>query len=74
MNTEEQILLLNYGAGNADQLPQATMNLVQIYIVLTQSDLWLLQHHFPNLYSSGKLVACNYGRREETLLTNRKLY
>lgn len=50
MNTEEQILLLNYGGGNADQLPQAAMNLVQIYIVVTQSDLWLLQHYIPSLY------------------------
>lgn len=50
MNIEEQILLLNYGDGNADQLPQAAMNLVQIYIVVTQSDLWLLQHYIPSLY------------------------
>jgi len=36
MNTHEQILLLNYGAGKADQLPQATINFVQIYIVVTE--------------------------------------
>lgn len=59
----EQILFLNYGAGNADQLPQPTINSVQICIVVTESDLWLLHHHFPNLYSSGKLVACNNGSR-----------
>lgn len=74
MNIEEQIQLLNYGGGNADQLPQAAMNLVQIYIVVTQSDLWLLQHYIPSLYSSGKLVGYNYSTREEALLTNRKLY
>lgn len=39
----------------------------------TETEHWLLQHHFPNLYSSGKLVACNYGKQiiQETLLTSR---
>lgn len=32
----EQILFLNYSAGNADQLPQPTINSVQICIVVTE--------------------------------------
>lgn len=39
MNTWEQILLLNYGAGNIDELLQATVNLVQICIVVTEQKL-----------------------------------